>query len=284
MKIIFVCTGNTCRSPMAAGYLGSKKIEWLSVSSKGIFADNSPVSENSVIAMNELGIDISSHISSPLTSEDIKSADRIICLAKNHYDYLLGMGVSPKKLSVLGNGISDPFGTGIEQYRKCRDEIISAIDELFETSLLGNFKISPIEQRHIAAIAKLESVCFSEPWSAEGILESYNHGTRFIVAENEIDVLGYMGFAAVCGEGYVTNVAVFEKYRNMGVGTALVSEAVSYCKENKLDFLSLEVRKSNENAIKLYEKFGFQVVGERKDFYRNPKENALIMTKYFKES
>ncbi len=281
MKIIFVCTGNTCRSPMAAGYLANKKIEWLEVSSKGVFADNSPVSANSVLAMKEIGIDISGHISSTLESQDIKSADRIICLAKNHFDYLLGMGVSPKKLSVLGDGISDPYGMDIEEYRRCRDEIISAVDGLFENSFFGNFRILPIEQRHIAAIAKLEKVCFSEPWSTESILDSYNHGTKFLVAENESDVLGYMGFSTVCGEGYVTNVAVFPKYRNMGVGTALVSEAVSYCKENGLDFLSLEVRKSNENAIRLYEKSGFQIVGERKDFYRNPKENALIMTKYF---
>jgi len=284
MKIIFVCTGNTCRSPMAAGYLENKKIEWLEVSSKGLFADKSPVSVNSALAMKEIGIDISKHISSQLENDDIKSADRIVCLSKNHFDYLLGIGVSPKKLSVLGSGIADPYGMGIEEYRKCRDEIISAIDKLFENSFFSGFKISPIEQRHISAIAKLEKVCFSEPWSSEAILESYSHGVKFFVAENEEDVLGYIGFSAVCGEGYVTNVAVFPKYRNIGVGTALVNEAISYCKNNNLDFLSLEVRKSNENAIKLYKKSGFKVVGERKDFYRNPKENALIMTKYFKEN
>ncbi len=278
MKIIFVCTGNTCRSPMAAGYLANKNIEWLEVSSKGIFADGSPAHQNSVAVMNEVGIDISEHISVTISEEDIKTADRIVCLSRNHFDYLLSMGVTPKKLSVLGNGIADPYGMGIDDYRLTRDEIINAIDMLFEDGFFSEFKIKNIEQRHISAIAKLESVCFSEPWSADSILESFNHGTKFLVAENENDVLGYIGFSVICGEGYVTNVAVFPKYRNKGVATALVSEAISYCKEIGAEFLSLEVRKSNENAIKLYEKSGFSIVGERKDFYRNPKENALIMT------
>ncbi|MEE1185458.1 MAG: ribosomal protein S18-alanine N-acetyltransferase [Acutalibacteraceae bacterium] len=282
MNIIFVCTGNTCRSPMAQGYLESKKIPWLNVISRGIYADGSAVSVNSADAMEEIGIDIKKHISAPLTKEDIKWADRIICLSPNHYNILSSMGIGSKKLSVLGEGISDPFGWDLSVYRKCRDEIIEAVDELFEKGFFSLLQIIPIEERHIGAIAKLEKVCFSEPWSAETLLDSYKRGTKFFVAENEKDILGYIGFSAVAGEGYITNVAVFPKYRRMGVGTAIVNEAVSYCKKENLEFLSLEVRKSNDEAIRLYEKSGFKCVGERKDFYRNPKENALIMTIYFK--
>lgn len=281
MNIIFVCTGNTCRSPMAQGYLKSKKIPWINVISRGIYADGSPVSENSSVVMAELGIDIKDHISQSLTKDDINRADRIVCLSHNHYKVLKAAGIGAKKLSVLGNGICDPFGCDVSVYRQCRDEIAKAIDELFEEGFFSLLQINSIEERHIGAIAKLEKVCFSEPWSAETLLDSYKRGTKFFVAENEKDILGYIGFSVIAGEGYITNVAVFPKYRNSGVGTALVNEAVSYCKKENLEFLSLEVRKSNEQAIRLYEKAGFKVVGERKDFYRNPKENALIMTVYF---
>ena len=132
MNIIFVCTGNTCRSPMAQGYLESKKIPWLNVISRGIYADGSAVSVNSADAMAEIGIDIKKHSSAPLTKEDINWADRIICLSPNHYNILYSIGIGSKKLSVLGEGISDPFGCDLSVYRQCRDEIIEAAEILMK--------------------------------------------------------------------------------------------------------------------------------------------------------
>ncbi|MBQ3817187.1 MAG: ribosomal protein S18-alanine N-acetyltransferase [Clostridia bacterium] len=152
---------------------------------------------------------------------------------------------------------------------------------LFEKGFFSEFSINPIMQRHISGIAKLEKVCFDEPWSAEALFESYKRGTKFFVAENAEHIMGYIGFSAVAGEGYITNVAVFPKYRRMGVATALLEKAKGYGKENRLEFLSLEVRKSNYAAISLYEKEGFVACGERKNFYTNPKEDAIIMTVWF---
>lgn len=281
MNIIFVCMGNTCRSPMAAGYLASKGIPWIEVKSKGLFADGAPVCETAVKAMAEVGIDISSHISSSLTKEDVLWTEKIICMSKSHMAQLLAAGISDKKLSVLSGGINDPFGGDIEVYRACRDEIFRGIDMLFEQGFFSEFSISPISQRHIAGLAKLEEVCFSQPWSADALLESFKRGTKFFVAENADHIMGYIGFNVVLDEGYITNVAVFPKYRRMGVATALVRKAISYSKKNGLAFLSLEVRKSNSAAIALYENEGFKTEGERKNFYTNPKENALIMTVRF---
>ena len=82
-------------------------------------------------------------------------------------------------------------------------------------------------------------------------------------------------------EGYITNVAVFPQYRKQGVATALIKRVFELAQEKKLAFVSLEVRVSNSAAIALYEKAGFKEEGRRKSFYRDPREDALIMTKRF---
>lgn len=133
-KIIFVCTGNTCRSPMAEGYLKSKNRKDLDIISRGLAADGSPVSENSVLAMKELGIDISAHVSKQLTFADIDETSVFICMSASHADILEGLGIDKMKLFVLG--ISDPYGADITIYKKCRDEIIEGIDEFIEDGII----------------------------------------------------------------------------------------------------------------------------------------------------
>ncbi|MBR3961706.1 MAG: low molecular weight phosphatase family protein, partial [Clostridia bacterium] len=107
MKIIFVCTGNTCRSPMAEGYLKSLNIGGLEVASRGLQAGGG-VSENSVAAMQEIGIDISAHTPRNLTREEIDGADIIVCMTATHKAILESAGVKAD-IRVLGSGISDPF-------------------------------------------------------------------------------------------------------------------------------------------------------------------------------
>lgn len=281
MNILFVCTGNTCRSPMAEGYLRSKKLDGITVISRGLASDGSPVSLNSKTAMAEVGIDISGHISRQITDRDIIKSDKIICLSPSHRAVLLSAGVPQEKLYILGKGISDPFGGDITVYRRCRDEIFAAIDELQKDGFFGNICIVPLEQRHIKDIARLEALCFSEPWSEEGILEAYRLGTKFFIAENSKQLMGYIGIKAVIDEGYITNVAVYPQYRGIGVATALINKVFDFAKEKGLSFVSLEVRASNTAAVSLYEKTGFKEEGRRKDFYRLPREDALIMTKRF---
>ena len=281
MNILFVCTGNTCRSPMAEGYLKSKGIEGVTVLSRGLAADGSPVSLNSKTAMDEAGIDIGSHISKQITADDINKADKIICLSPSHRALLLSAGVPENKLYILGDGISDPFGGSIEIYRQCRDEIFAAIDMLIKDGFFGNLSVIPIEQRHIKEIARLEELCFSEPWSEEGILEAYRLGTKFFAAEADKKLIGYIGIKAVIDEGYITNIAVFPEFRRRGVAKALLNKVFEFAKEKGLSFVSLEVRPSNTEAISLYEKTGFKEEGRRKNFYRLPLEDALIMTKRF---
>ena len=133
-KVVFVCTGNTCRSPMAEGYLKEKNKKGLEISSRGLAADGSPVSENSAIVMRELGIDISSHISKQMSYTDAEENHIIVCMSSSHADVLEALGVDKLKIHVLG--ISDPFGGDTDEYRACRDEIIKGIDELIEDGIL----------------------------------------------------------------------------------------------------------------------------------------------------
>ena len=142
--------------------------------------------------------------------------------------------------------------------------------------------IKKLKREHIEDLAKIEKACFSMPWSTAAFeSEINNENAFFYIAKVDNAVVGYMGFHAVLDEGYVANVAVLPEYRRQGIASALLKNAVDVCKSISLSFLSLEVRISNSAAIVLYEHFGFKIVGERKNFYSSPKENAYIMTLYF---
>lgn len=281
MNIIFVCTGNTCRSPMAEGYLKSLSFNSLTVCSRGFMASGDAVSENSAAVMKEIGIDISAHTSKTLTAEDIKNADKIICLSQNHLISLISIGVAHEKLCILGDGISDPYGGDISLYRETRDQIIDNIDTLICQGFFTDTHIKNGELADSDDIALIEREAFAHPWSKNSIEESMNAGTKFFIAINKNQAVGYMGLSAIAGEGYVTNVAVLESYRNKGIGKQLLIAAAQWAKKMGLEFISLEVRASNEAAISLYEKMGFEKVGLRKKFYEHPQEDAIIMTRRF---
>lgn len=146
-----------------------------------------------------------------------------------------------------------------------------------------NFTLENMSEKHIEAIAELEKQCFSQPWSANALAEELNNeNSHFIVAVAD-DIAGYIGVQEICGEAYITNVAVFENYRKMGVGRLLLRAACYGAEGRGCEFITLEVRQSNASAIALYESEGFEPVGIRKNFYSNPIENGVIYTKFFNE-
>ena len=139
-------------------------------------------------------------------------------------------------------------------------------------------------ERHLTAVADLETVCFAAPWTREGLAEELrNPQAHFLVAEANGETAGYIGVQEICGEGYVTNVAVLPEYRRQGIGARLVHAAVDGARARGCDFLSLEVRVGNDAAIRLYEKLGLRAQGRRKNFYRDPTEDAYIYTIFLKE-
>lgn len=137
-------------------------------------------------------------------------------------------------------------------------------------------------QKHLAGVHKIEQECFSHPWSLESLeSEMKNENSLFLVALEDGEVIGYIGMSIVIDEGYIFNVAVSAIWRKRGVATALINELVTYAKKNNFSFITLEVRESNMLARSLYSKFGFIKAGERRDYYSAPKENAILMTKFF---
>ncbi|MFB0921525.1 MAG: ribosomal protein S18-alanine N-acetyltransferase, partial [Oscillospiraceae bacterium] len=93
---------------------------------------------------------------------------------------------------------------------------------------------------------------------------------------------GYIGLMYVLDEGYISNVAVSPVYRRRGVADALIEALIERTKDT-LAFMTLEVRESNHAAKYLYSKHGFETVGKRKNYYDRPKEDALLMTLFFKK-
>ena len=141
--------------------------------------------------------------------------------------------------------------------------------------------VVPMQERHLAALAEIEKVCFHAPWSADMLREELGKGL-FLVAERDGVAVGYVGCQTVLDEGYITNVAVSPDGRRQGVGRALIGTLVSHAGAQGLAFVTLEARTSNMPAIALYENAGFQKVGVRKNFYTAPVEDALLMTFFLK--
>ncbi len=133
---------------------------------------------------------------------------------------------------------------------------------------------------HVSQVAELEKLCFCDPWSERSIAsELTNPLSYWLVALDGDCVAGYIGSQSVMGESDMMNVAVSPDYRRRGIGEGLVSALSTALKERGNGCLTLEVRVSNDPAVALYEKLGFQQVGRRPNYYRNPKEDALILKK-----
>ena len=135
-------------------------------------------------------------------------------------------------------------------------------------------------QQHVAQVAGLEKLCFSDPWSEKSVASELNNPLAFwLVADDNGHVAGYIGSQTVMGESDMMNVAVHPDYRQQGIATGLIVGLVEELRKKESHSLTLEVRASNEPAKRLYEKLGFQQVGCRKNYYRNPREDALILRK-----
>ena len=142
--------------------------------------------------------------------------------------------------------------------------------------------LAQMESEHLEAIAALEQECFTQPWSYKSLEEELDNDTaHFFVALSEGEVVGYIGVFVVADSCYISNVAVSPRCRRQGVGRALLKMAILTADAMGTDFISLEVRYTNYAAICLYRSLGFEEMGVRRNFYRHPTEDALIMTKLF---
>ena len=137
-----------------------------------------------------------------------------------------------------------------------------------------------MKAEHVPQVAQLEKICFADPWSELSIsLELTNVWSYWVVALDGDTVVGYVGSQSSIDEADIMNVAVHPDYRRQGIAEKLINTLVADLKKRGCHALLLEVRVSNTPAVTLYEKLGFAQVGCRKNYYRNPKEDALILRK-----
>ena len=129
----------------------------------------------------------------------------------------------------------------------------------------------------VKSVAQIEAECFSMPWSETSFEDSLaREDTVFLVCVDE-EVVGYIGMYLSFEEGEITNVAVTPSYRQRGCGNLLMEAVKKEAKARNAECVILEVRVSNEPAISLYKKNGFEEIGIRKNFYEHPNEDAIIM-------
>ena len=138
----------------------------------------------------------------------------------------------------------------------------------------------PMNENHVAQVAELEKLCFSDPWSERSVAsELTNPYSYWLVAEVDGCVAGYVGSQSAIDEADMMNIAVHPDYRRKGIAEKLVAALCEGLARKGIHALLLEVRASNEPAKALYEKLGFTQVGRRPNYYRNPREDALILRK-----
>lgn len=142
----------------------------------------------------------------------------------------------------------------------------------------NELSIRPMRKSDLAEVLRLEGECFPHPWT-RGMLEEElrRENGAFLVARHWRELVGYAGVIYIMEEGHVTNLAIRKTARRKGIAGRLLLHMIEDGAMRGIRFLTLEVRRSNLPAIRLYEKFGFTVIGERKRYYLDDDEDALIM-------
>ena len=145
-------------------------------------------------------------------------------------------------------------------------------------------EIVRMKKEHCELLAELEKLCFAHPWSQKALEDEVdNPCAYFVTAVDGEKILGYGGMHCSHGECYVDNIAVFGHHRRKGVGGALVGALIQEAQRQEAEFISLEVRPSTRAAVTLYTKLGFAEEGRRKNYYTDPTEDALLLTRRFKK-
>ena len=148
----------------------------------------------------------------------------------------------------------------------------------------NNIVIRPMTIDDVDGVFEVEKDCFEHYWSkGEFEKEMKNDVARYLVADIDGKIVGYVGIWFVAGEGHITNVAVHSDYRGQKIGDILIKHLVKICKDNNIFAMTLEVRVSNIVAQNLYKKYGFKLAGIRKEYYSDNKEDAMIMWSQLKE-
>ena len=141
-------------------------------------------------------------------------------------------------------------------------------------------KVIPMQKDYLDEVIKVEEQAYGEHhWSKESFFNELNNqlAKYYCVFNEQGELVGYCGCWQIMEEAHITNVAVSPNFRRQNIGEALLIAIIKSCYKEMVKYLTLEVRVSNEPAIKLYEKYGFKSLGVRKGYYQDNNEDALIM-------
>jgi ribosomal-protein-alanine acetyltransferase len=140
------------------------------------------------------------------------------------------------------------------------------------------YRIRPAVLADVPALVAIERRCFGDPWSEASFRDALTSAWNFVLAAQAArGVVGYLVGREAGGIGEVLNLAVSPEFRRRGVGEALLSAGLASFRRGRMEEVFLEVRESNTSARALYARHGFRPVGQRSAYYRNPKEDALVL-------
>ena len=137
--------------------------------------------------------------------------------------------------------------------------------------------VEKLTAAHLHEVAKLETLCFADPWSEKALELLLGDGAYGAVCLENGCVMAYGGVLWAPYEGQITNIATHPDARRRGMGAAVLEHLIKEASSRECEMLSLEARVSNMPAIALYERYGFLKMGLRRGFYKHPTEDAFVM-------
>lgn len=277
-KILFVCTGNTCRSVMAE-QIASHITADFEFSSAGIVASEGVAADRAALAALEAaGFPTRPHSAVQLTTELGNGVGLIVCMNSSQRDALsFRFPYIETPVVVMPTDVGDPFGGTPERYA-------ASVSAIHKGLLALLTEVTPFTEGDAKQATKIESLCFSRPWREDDFLHAASDEAYIgFVARFGKKVIGYAFANELLGEAEFLKIAVLPEFRRSGVARTLMFATLDACRARGTSICFLEVRQSNEGAQRLYEGFGFSPIAIRKNYYEAPCEDAVIMKKEWTE-
>jgi len=140
--------------------------------------------------------------------------------------------------------------------------------------------LRPMIIEDLEQVVEIENASMPSPWSKELFEEELKRErARYFVGEMDGQVAGYMGYWEAPAEAHIINLAIAPRFRQKGLGFQMMEYCLRFAYNKGARLATLEVRESNEAALKLYEKMNFRIVAIRKKYYSDNGENAVVMLK-----